>query len=222
MLELAKKNNADIVMCDHAEVYPSRTRFVQHRFDKGQTFPLTSNEAMSYMHRRMAYFPFSCNKIYRAELVRAVQFPEKNFVGEDYNMHLQILHNGARVEYLNQTGYFYVMTENSASRGGFGPGAIRAYEHFVEDYEWILKNHPEQKKQATHYLMIEYMAIIITMSRNDVYDKALIRQIKKFVRKGLFGFLFANYVSLTMKASALALTVSYRLLIASYRLINRK
>jgi hypothetical protein len=118
-------------------------------------------------------------------------------------------------------GYFYVLTESSVSRGGFGPGSLRTYRHFKEDFAWITENHPEQKKLATHYLMTEYMAIVIAMGRNKTYDKALIREIKAFTRKGLFGYVGASYVPLTMKASALALTLSYRLLITMYRLVKK-
>ena len=222
MLERATETNADIVLCDYAEVYPDRICSVKNRFDKGQAFPLTPDEGMSYLHRRMAYFPFPWNKIYRADLVKSVTFPAKNFVGEDYNMHLQLFHHGARVEYLEREGYYYVLTESSASRSGFGPGSVRAYEHYTEDFAWIMAHHPDQTKHASHYRMIEYMAIIIAMGRNKTYDKKLIRQIKKFVRKRLLDFLGAGYVSPTMKASAVVLSISYRILIASYRLVNHK
>ncbi len=220
MEEKAKTTGADIVVCNYTEVYPNRQQTVKNRFAKDQTFPLKPEETMSYLHRRQAYFPFPWNKIYRTDLLRTVNFPTENFVGEDYNMHLQLLHGGAKVEFLDVEGYFYVLTESSVSRSGFGPGSVRTYRHFCEDYEWICQNCPEQKKQATHYLMTEYMAIVIAMGRNKTYDKAMIREIKRFTRKGLFGFLGASYVPLTMKASALALTLSYRLLIAMYRLVK--
>ena len=221
MEEKAQKTGADIVVCNYVEVYPTRQNPVKNRFKKGQSFPLTPAETMTYLHKREAYFPFPWNKIYRTELVRRVEFPTENFVGEDYKMHLQLLHDGAKVEFLDMEGYFYVLTESSVSRGGFGPGSLRTYRHFKEDYAWILANHPEEKKLATNYLMAEYMAIVIAMGRNKTYDKGLIKEIKAFVRRGLFGYLLASYVPVTMKASALSLTLSYRLLIAMYRIAKR-
>ena len=221
MAEKVEETNADIVVCDYVEVCGDRTRSVKNAFAEHQTFPLEPDQTLSYLHRRTAYFPFPWNKIYRAELLRAVQFPSENFVGEDYNMQLQLLHNGARVEYLPMEGYYYVLTPASASRGGFGPGSVRAYRHFCEDYQWILQNRPNHQKEAAHYLMTEYMAIIIAMGRNKTYDKDMIRSIKKFIRGSLGGYLSATYVPLTMKASALSLSVSYRLLVAMYRLIKR-
>ena len=217
----ARETNADIIICDFVEIHSTHMRSVKNQFDKTQEFPLSPIEAMSYMNRRKAYFTFPWNKIYKASLLRSIEYPTKNFVGEDYNMHLQLLHKGATVEYLNVEGYHYVITESSASRSGFGPNTILAFEHYKKDYEWVKTHHPEQTKETTHYLMIEFLAIIVPMGRNKTYDKSIIKQIKKFVLKGCASFLLATYVPLKMKASALSVLISYRLLIFMYKIFNR-
>lgn len=220
MWEKAIQTDADIVFCDYVTEYPSSSRIVKNRFDKGQTFPLRGVEAMRYMQRRQAIFSFPWNKIYRAELLRSVEFPEGNFVGEDYNMLLQLFEKTDKIEYLDFIGYHYAMTDNSASRSGYSESTLRAYRHYQEDYEMVCRLHPDMKRDVTNYLIIEYMACIIAMGRNKTYNRDMIRQIKRFVRKGLWGFLTAGYVSLTMKGSAVALLLSYRLLIFVYRLIG--
>ena len=48
----------------------------------------------------------------------------------------------------------------------------------------------------------------------------MIKEIKAFIRKKLFGYLGASYVPLTMKGSALALCISYRALILAYKMIK--
>lgn len=220
MEEKAKESGADIVFCDYTEVYSQKTRRVKSRFKKGQTLPMTGEEAMTYLHQRTAYFPFPWNKLYRKELICSVEFPTGNFVGEDYNMQLQLLTKTDRIEYVPLGGYRYVMTENSASRGGYGESTIRAYEHFREDLSWVEANAPTQKVLATHYVMIEYMAMIVAMGRNKTYNREMIREIKRVVRSNLGSFLGAGYVSLKMKGSAAVLAISYRLLIMIYRLIG--
>lgn len=221
MERLATQTNADIVFCDYIEEYPTRQNPVRNRFDKDERFPLTGAATMGYLHRRQGFFPYPWNKIYKAELLKQVRFPSGNFVGEDYNMLLQLLDMTDNIQYLDAFGYHYVLTENSASRGGYSDATLRAYTHFEEDYAYVCERHPEQKRLVTNYLITEYMAMIIAMGRNKTYNKELIRKIKGFVRKGLLGYLCASYVPLTMKGSALALTVSYRLLIALYRLIAK-
>ncbi len=218
MAKKAAETDSDIVFCDYIEEHPSKSRPVKNRFDKGQTFPLTGTQAISYLHRRQAVFPFPWNKLYRAELLRRVEFPEGTLVGEDYNMLLQLFSMTDRIDYLPLCGNHYSIVENSVSRRGFTEITVRSYAHFQQSYAWVCEQYPSMKKEAAHYLMIEYMAMIVAMGRNRTYDKPMIRQIKAFVRSHLFGFLGASYVSFLMKGGALALMISYRLLIGTYRL----
>ena len=217
----ALESHADIVICDYVEEYPGKAVSKKNAFAKNQSFPLTGVEAIRYLHSRRAVFSFPWNKIYRADLLRQVEFPSGNFVGEDYNMLLQLFEKTDRIDYLALEGYHYVLTEDSASRAGYGPSTLLAYENFQKDYEMVCRLHPEMKQDVTNYLMIEYMAFIIAMGRNRTYNQELIKEIKQFVKKGFRGFIKANYVSTKMKGSATALCISYRLLIAMYRLLSK-
>ena len=221
LAQKAEESHADLVFCDYVEEYPERSVPVHSHFQKGQTFPMSGADAMRYVNRRQAMFPYPWNKLYRTELLRAVEFPTGNFVGEDYYVLRQLLDLAKTVDYVDFTGYHYVLTSNSMSRGGYSANTVLAYNNYEKGYRAILDKHPEQKRDVTHYLITEYMAMIVAMGRNKTYDRDLIRKVKRFVRRGLLGFLFASYVPFTMKGSALALTISYRLLIAMYRLIAK-
>ncbi len=213
--------DADILVFDYIEEYPSRSKPVKNCFDREQTFPLQGKDALRYLHRRTAIFPFPWNKLYRTSLLHSVQFPEGNFVGEDYNMLLQLFGKTDKIFYEAVAGYYYVLTESSVSRRGYSAATMLAYEHFKEDYAFMRENYPALKREVTNYIITEYMAMIISMGRNDTYDKQMIKEIKRFVRRGLFGFLGANYVPVKMKGSALALCMSYRLLIFMYRRLSK-
>ncbi len=217
----ALESGADIVFCDYAEEYASSQNVVKNKFSSEQTFPLTGKDALLYLHQRQAIFPYPWNKIYRTELIRTVEFPEGTFVGEDYNMLLQLFEQTDRIDYLDLVGYHYAIVEDSVSRRGFTDITVRSYVHFKEDYDMMCTKHPDMKREVVNYLIIEYMAMIIAMGRNKKFDKAMIKEIKRFVRKGFFGFFSAGYVSFKMKGSAAALLISYRLLIFMYRLISK-
>lgn len=216
----ANERSADIVFFDYVAEYPNRSVKVTSSFIKKQTFPLDGKAAIGYMNRRQAIFSFPWNKIYRKSLFEGVVFPQKNFVGEDYYMNLQLFGKTDKIDYLCETGYYYVMTENSASRGGYGAGTLTAYENYKKLYAECYEKHPERLAETTDYLTTEYMSFIIAMSRNDTYNYDMVREIKSFVRKNLWHFLTSSYVPLVMKGSALALCISHRLLIAIYRLLN--
>lgn len=223
MEQRAKESCADMVVANYTEELCSdsgtRPRPVRNQFPQGQVFPLSPSDALRLLHRRLAVFPFPWNKIYRAELLRTIDFPEGNFVGEDYYMQLRLLELAQSVDYADVDGYHYVLTENSASRGGYGPATLRAYEHFKEDLDYVSRRYPDQLTDATCYVITEDLACIVAMGRNRVYNREMIRQIKSFVRKNLRAYLSADYVPLKMKGSALALVISYRLLIALYRIL---
>lgn len=220
MLSKAEESGADIVFCNYIEEYPTRSNTVKNVFREGQTFPLCGDDAIRYLHSRRAIFPFPWNKIYRAELLSKVKFPEGNFVGEDYNMLLQLFGMTDKVEYVDIDGYHYVLTENSASRTGYSDATLRAYNHFKEDYEYVCSRYPDMKNDVASYLVTEYMACVIAMGRNKKYNKDMIREIKKFVRKDLSSYIKSADVPFVMKGSALTLCVSYRLLVLIYKIIK--
>lgn len=220
MYAKAQESDADMVWCDYVEEYPTRSARIKSVFDKGQSLPISGEDAMRYVHRRQAVFTYPWNKLYRASLLREIDFPHGNCVGEDYYVLIRFLMRAERVDYVESAGYHYVLTENSMSRGGYGPNTLRAAEYYKEDYQMICSLCPEHRRDMTNYLITEYMAFIIAMGRNKTYNKQLIKEVKSFVRRGLCGYVTASYVPLRMKGSALALSVSYRLLIAMYRIIK--
>ena len=220
LLDKAEQTDADIVFCDYTEVSDKKSSKIKNAFADDERFPLSGERAIEYLQTRQAIFPFPWNKIYKASLMSAIDFPEGNFVGEDYYMLLQLFGIADRVEYAETAGYFYVLTENSASRAGYSEATKRAYEHFKYDHDYVCRLYPHMRKAVANYVITEYMACVIAMGRNKTYNKTMIKEIKAFIRKNLFGYLGASYVPLTMKGSALALTLSYRALILAYKIMK--
>lgn len=220
LIKKAELTDADIVFCDYTEVSDKKSSKVKNSFKSGESFPISGERAIEYLHTRQAVFPFPWNKIYKASLMREIDFPEGNFVGEDYYMLLRLFGIAERVEYAETAGYFYVLTENSASRTGYSEATARAYGHFKENFAYVRQRYPHMDKAAANYVITEYMACVIAMGRNKTYNKAMIKEIKAFIRKKLFGYLGASYVPLTMKGSALTLCISYRALILAYKMIK--
>ena len=135
-------------------------------------------------------------------------------------MLLQIFGMAKKVDHLDMVGYHYELTENSASRSGYTEATLRAYEHFKLDRELVYRLYPDMGKDVDNYLVTEYMACIVAMGRNKVYNKKMIKEIKSFVRKNLFSYLFSSQMSVVYKGSAMALAISYRLLLFMYKLVK--
>ncbi len=217
----ARESGADVVFCNYFEECGGKQKTIKNIFREGETLPMDGQTAIRYLHSRRAIFPFPWNKIYKRELFEHITFPKGNFVGEDYNMLLQIFELSNKVDHLDRELYHYELTAGSASRSGYTAATLRAYENFKKDREYIETRHPEMLRDIDNYLTAEYMACIIAMGRNKTYNKEMIKEIKHFVRLNLGNYLSSPDVDLTMKASALVLSVSYRLLILAYKIIKR-
>ena len=220
LLKKAQETDADIVFCDYIEEKGDKKKHVKNIFDENEKFPIGGERAIEYLHTRLAVFPFPWNKIYKASLMSEIDFPQGNFVGEDYYMLLRLFGIADKIEYLPEVGYHYILTENSASRTGYSEATLRAYENFKEDYRYVCERYPHMQVGAANYVITEYMACVIAMGRNKTYNKSMIKEIKAFIRKNLFSYLKAPYISVTLKGSAAAICVSYKLLILAYRIIK--
>ena len=217
----ARESRADLVFCDFKEELPDRTKEKRSRLRRGTSLPISGKEALRYVHKRSAVFQYPWNKLYRAELLRRIEFPTGNFVGEDYYVTLRFLLMAERVDYLPFAGYHYVTVPGSMSRGGYGPNTALAYERYREDLHLITQVYPHERAATCDYLITEYLAFVIAMGRNDTYDQAMIREIKQFVREHLLHYLCSDSVSLKMKGSALTLLLGEKFLVRLYRMIKQ-
>lgn len=220
LLAKALERDSDVVCCGYIEERGNKQIRVKNVLRGGEPLPIDGVTAIKYLHSRRAIFPYPWNKIYKKSLFDGVSFPSGNFVGEDYNMLLQIFEKCSRVDILDMELYHYEITDNSASRSGYGEATLRAYVHFKEDIKLMEELHPEMMADVKNYMTTEYMACIVAMGRNGVYNKEMIREIKSFVKKNLWNYLTCPDVGIVMKGSALALSVSYRLLVLAYKILK--
>ncbi len=216
----SKENTADIIIFDYTEVANGTDRIVKNIFQKNESFPITNDRAMRYLHTRKAYFPFPWNKLYKKELFCGISFPENNFVGEDYDMQLKLLRRAKSIDYLDIATYRYNISESSVSRSGYSDATVLAYKNYKKRREHTIALNPELKKEVDNYLTDEFMAFIIAMGRNNTYNKTMISEIKTFIRKNLFNYIFSSYPSVIMKASAITLSFSHRALIFAYKMLK--
>ncbi|MBR2353012.1 MAG: glycosyltransferase [Clostridia bacterium] len=220
MEQKAKESQADLVWCDFIEEFPDHAHPMKSVLKKEETLPMKGTDALRYVHQRRAVFQYPWNKLYRADLLRKIEFPTGNFVGEDYYVTIRYLLMAERVDYVDFLGYHYMTVPNSMSRGGYGPNTAWAYENYQKDYALIREELHSEKKAMCNYLITEYMAFVVAMGKNNTYNKPMIKEIKKFVFGHLARYLFSGSVPMKMKGSAVALCISYRLLIKAYRMMS--
>lgn len=183
---------------------------------------LDKTEALTALHQRKLVFPYAWNKLYRAELLKHVDYPEGNFVGEDYAIVTQVLEKSEQTAWTGKPLYHYVQTVDSMCRGGYTANYLLAFQSYQNRYVNLTGKFPSLSSCVNNYLLTEYLSFVVAMGKNKNYDKTMIKKIKHLAKKGFVPYITAEYVEIKYKGSIVAFLLNYRLLIAAYRLMSRR
>ena len=96
-----------------------------------------------------------------------------------------------------------------------------SFESYKKNEELLEQKFPEQKMLFRNYAIIEYLAILVAMTRNDVYNKRMQKGIQRTVRSGLPELLKATYIDRKFKVSAVAVGINTGLFGFLYKLVER-
>lgn len=220
MAKQALQYDADVVCCGYQMDYGDHVQTVKQNIDQEKVY--TGKEAFTYLHKRVAVYPYAWNKIYKENLLKNINYPKGNFVGEDYAIQIQVLPKAKKVCVVSDTGHHYVQVANSMCRGGYNENYILAYRNYEHARKVCCKKYPDLNTDICNYLVTEYMAIIVAMGKNKVYNYDMADTIQKFVRRHLFAFLKAREVPIIMKGSAIAVTINYKMLNFIYGVIGKR
>lgn len=218
-LELVKKAeeySADVVCGGYQMDFSDKHKIVKQELNPDHV--VSGLTALKFLHQRKAIYPFAWNKLYKRELLDGIKYPTGNFVGEDYAIVIQILEKSEKVAVVAAAGHHYTQVENSMSRGGYNENYIKAFRNYGDIRDYLLFKYPEIENNVNNYMITEYMAMIVAMGKNGRYNYEMIQQIKKFVKKNIGPYLKSKEIGITMKGSAIAVSIWYRLLIFVYNL----
>lgn len=220
MAAVLKRCHADVVCCGMMLDWPDRAEKKLQSYETGTV--LATEQALQSLHRREAVFQYLSNKVYKTELFSDVVIREHNYIGEDYAVTVQLLEKAQRVAILNEPLYHYVQTESSMSRCGFKPQHRLGYQIYKEENALLKQRYPAIGRDIDNYMETEYLAALAAMGRSGTYDHDMEREIMKFVRGNLPGYIKARYVETRFKVSALAAAVHPRVMTTLYRMIAER
>lgn len=84
----------------------------------------------------------------------------------------------------------------------------------------MISKYPNNRTEIINYILIEYLAILVSMGRTDTGDANIAEYIQTDIRRNLKGFIFNDYVSAVFKLSAAISVVSYKLLVFISKMRN--
>ncbi len=210
LMSLAETSKADIVCGGYWSDYPNGKSVPSDFSHKGQNVMFTAVEALQSLHKKDDIMPYMWNKVYRKELFDHILFPQGNPVGEDYVIQIQLLSKANKIVQMSQPLLHYVQQPNSMSRGGFTQERKKSFYLYQEWRNWILQKFPQLYREIVAYHLCEELAVLVSMGKNQVYDKNIITDITSDLRKNS-GFFVQKYVPAPFKMAGFAAVIHGKL-----------
>ena len=180
---------------------------------------IDSDKAKLSIFNQEGVYQYLVNKIYKRELFDNVYFPQADMIGEDFIVVLQVIDKARSIKTINNNLYYYDFNEDSQSRSMF----CDKHRNMYEEFNKLLIQYKDNEflNPLKRYILIHYMAILVSMTRNNQYDKELIDRILEFVRENKKDYLRYSNDSLKAKLAVMVVSNNYRLFNFITKLVNR-
>lgn len=216
MLAWAVKEQADVVVCRHEKLYPDRTPAVSAGPD--EILRLSGTEALRRVNYGKGITASVWDKIFRAECLEGVSFPPKVRIGEDYSFIVDVFMKTGKVVVIPDILYFYVQRAASVCHQGFTGESYGILDNYLSVYQRQTERAPKLGQSALAYLVLQEMAIVVSMTRANTYDAEMIKNVAVGVRQKLTAYLKDKEIPFFLKVCAVMIAFIPRLFIWIYRM----
>lgn len=215
-----EENRAEMVCLGHKEVDgQGRIRSCSAQ-DTERLEMDTTIEMMYHLHGTRLIDSGPWAKLIARCLFEGIDYCENVTIGEDYFMILQLLERADKVIFCREALYERCIRTTSISRSGYTARHKQAFEQYMYWRIYLLERYPELQVEITGYHIEYEMAVITAMCRNKRYDKIVIRNLVKDLRKNQKIILHSKETPLYMKISAVIIAYYYPLFIFIFRVIH--
>ncbi len=219
LYEVLEKYHADVSCTGYFIDYGRGEKIA---YGSKKEFIYDSEHALKGVNQRKYVLPFAWNKLYHRTCFEGVDYPVGNIIGEDYAIVTQVLSKAKRVVWIEQPLYHYIRQKNSMSLGGFNRESFFVeFESYKFRMNAIKEKFPQLSQCVNNYLITELLCYVTRMGRNNNYDDEALKIIKRVVKRDLLKYVFANYIELKYKMSAIGFALNYRFLVWAYRLLYK-
>lgn len=177
----------------------------------------SSAEALVQLNQRADVRVYVCNKLFAKEVFEDIEFPEGNFIGEDYYIVTQILSKELNVAWASKCMYHYLQSDGTMSHCGFSESHKLAYQNYKKRSVLLSEQFPQYTSLFENYVLTEYIMFVVAMSRNKSYDRKILDEIKAFVKKCKKQYCKADYIEAKFKISIWMFSMHYKLFVWGYR-----
>ena len=160
--------------------------------------------------------PISCmlwDKLYRRDVLADYDNDQEIVVGEDYSLLVKTIEQCDRILCVDIPLYHYRQRSKSVCNAGYTSKRWLAIENYYSFREQILQSHPQLEDTLNSFCLIQEMAVLISMTKNNCYDRTVIRKIASDVRSKYKSLFQIRYCPLSFKLSAVMVLVNPKLLL---------
>lgn len=182
---------------------------------------MNGTEAFIALNKRTAVYPYAWNKIYKRELLLSINYPRGNPIGEDYAIMSQSIPHAARILAANETGYHYIHHKDSMTSAGFNDSYREGFVYYKNALYNLETTGKELTTHCRNYMVLEFMAIMAAMCRNNTFDQSMITWIHHYVKSNITHYCLLSRDALHLKLSAIVFAMNPHIFYFMYQsLIN--
>jgi glycosyltransferase involved in cell wall biosynthesis len=184
---------------------------------------MNNTEAMRELFKGVLYRFSLCNKLFRKNCFKNIQFPEGR-IHEDLSTTYRLFANCNRAIFTNYIGYIYVKRENSILTTSFSEKRLDAFIGWNEILSFMSEKYPQLSREFLScfvYGCVDNVNHILNQVENKEDRQKYLGSIQLQVKRYFKDIILNNTLSLNYKLIITLLNYNIRLLILSNDL-NKK
>lgn len=182
---------------------------------------LNVKDAIAALHVRSQLNGWMCTKLFETAVVQNLFFDEDLKVCEDYIFQCDAIEKSRGVVCGTETKYHYIQRKSSVSNNGytqeFEKGLI-ATKQYIDRY---IQLYPDKKRDLMAKYMLDIMGVLTAMIKGNCIDDIRVKEIRKCIRKNIWGYLFTKGPELFLKGSAVVICLNLRVFIFVYQSLKK-
>ncbi len=182
---------------------------------------LHQQEAIREVYRKKICSSWMWDKLFKKELFEDIRFRKDLELGEDHDVVCQCMEKIQLLVCGKEPKYHYIQRKASVCNNGYKLSYRNTRAMYLERMKCYSEKYPEDKDIFFQGYMLETMAFITAMIKGEEYIYPDCNEVKKEIQKNLFRYIRLKDVSLSLKCSAILLSVSKRMFSVFYKILRQ-
>ena len=184
LLDSLLRNDCDIAVCGRFVVRGDSIKAASG-FSMQEEIVMDTEEVVRRFLTYKAIDSSSVDKLYKAELIRDIQFP-LGYICEDVPFVYDALAKAKKVVHCGKPLYYNLLRSGSTSRSGFNPKSMGLYYHFKDVSQRCKKDFPQLAEQADYLYYKNLLVLACRMAQvsGKVPQRAEVNgEVRKYIKQ---------------------------------------